>query len=61
MLNVFGRHGGYDEIISKILNKDQIISFELLYHYVDIVGKNYLFFHKDFALKYFIELFKSVR
>jgi len=51
-LNLFGKLGGYDQMLEKMSDTKEPISFELLSHYMECLGKVFPFYHRDFVAKF---------
>ena len=47
-INMFGEHGGFDQIISRITDKENPIDLELLAYYMESIGRIYPMYHRDF-------------
>ena len=60
LLNLFGQEGGFDKILSRIKSRDKILSFELAYYYIDIIGILWNWFHRKFAQKYIPQLQEAI-
>ena len=61
LLNQFGQMGGYDLLMQKIENAEDRMSFETMKAYLDIIGKNYAFYHRDFAQEFIPKITDLVR
>ena len=47
-INMFGEQGGFDQIISRITDKENPINLELLAYYMECLGRIYPMYHRDF-------------
>ena len=60
LLNVFGERGGFDKILARIRNKDNPISLELLFYYMDCLGSAFPLYHRTFAQEFIPKLQEAV-
>lgn len=59
-LNLLGQAGGYDKILTRLRDSENAVSFEQIENFMDIIGSNYHFFHRQFVKEFVPEIKRGI-
>jgi hypothetical protein len=63
LINIYGEEGGFAKLVALINDKrdNDPITFELLQAHLEILGKIYPYFHRDYAVKFVPKIVAAVK